>query len=545
FDRYDGLAWSRTLDRSTLIFPNPTGVFDLSASSLMPTAPGLRFFPLQQLIYLEPLATNTVFAVAPLVEVEWLDRGGVTTARQQWQRQNRRLSLSETGDIGHSLPRQLPYLYRALSRIPTGLASRLQQVSHAEILAALDPLQQQAYLQLPADLNPRISALAEEITAGIPNDFGRVMALQDYLLNNYTYSLDLPDPGAEPPLDAFLFTYRRGHCEYFATALTVLARSVGIPARMVNGFLGGRWVAQENYLAVRNADAHSWTEIPFGPYGWVTFDATPAEANVSLRETWRDPIQDFYDSLRFRWFKYVIQYDLYTQQQIWRQIQELASTVAAPQDREDVGAALRQGLAAFWQTLQQNGLAVLGVILITTSMAYWGYRRRYQALRWQDGGWILLAATGNGVLIGSLWQPPPPWPTWMGGLLLPGLAFALLRWSPAAWPKPRQRQQAISRLYLQLRDISRGVGIPEPLGPAQRVAWLSHSDLPQAQLAIQFLQRYMEVRFGGIPLQPGELRYWRQQLAQLQRQWQSKDSVPLSRWARKPAATAAPPGNAV
>ncbi|MFQ3614121.1 MAG: transglutaminaseTgpA domain-containing protein [Cyanobacteriota bacterium] len=520
FDRYDGQAWSRTLDRSTPIPLNATGVFDLSASSLIPTALGLSFFPLEQLIYLEPLATNTVFGVAPLVEVEWLDRGGATTARQEWQRQNRRLSLSETGDIGHSLPRQLPYLYRALSRIPTGFGPRLQQVSHAEILAALDPVQRQAYLQLPADLDPRISALAEEITAGIPDDWGKVTALQEYLLDNYAYSLDLPDPGAEPPLDAFLFTHRRGHCEYFATALTVLARSVGIPARTVNGFLGGRWVAQENYLAVRNADAHSWTEIPFGPYGWVTFDATPEEANVSLRETWWDPIQDFYDSLRFRWFKYVIQYDLFTQQQIWRQIQEIASTVTAPPDREEFGAAFRRGWAAFWQTVQHNGLAVLGVVLSTGSMAYWGYRRRYQPLRWRDGGWILLASAGNGTVMGSLWQPPPEWPTWMAGILLPGMAFALMRWSPAAWPKPRQRRQAISRLYLQLRDISTAVGIPEHLGPEQRVEQLCHSDLPQAQLAIHFLQRYMEIRFGGIPLAAGELQHWQQQLAQLRRQWQ-------------------------
>ncbi|MGQ9837628.1 MAG: transglutaminase family protein [Cyanobacteriota bacterium] len=520
FDRYNGLAWSRTLDRSTSIPLNAAGVFDLSASSLIPTAPGLSFFPLQQLIYLEPLATNTVFGVAPLVEVEWLDRGGTTTAQQEWQRQSRRLSLGETGDIGHSLPRQLPYLYRGLSRIPTGFRSRLQQVSHTEILAALDPVQRQAYLQLPTDLDPRIPALAEEITTGIPDDWGKVAALQEYLLNNYTYSLDLPDPKAEPPLSAFLFTHRRGHCEYFATALTILTRSIGIPARMVNGFLGGRWVARENYLAVRNADAHSWTEIPFGPYGWVTFDATPAEANVSSRETWWDPIQDFYDSLRFRWFKYVIQYDLFTQQQLWKQIQELASTVTAPPNRESIGAAFQRGWVAFWQTVQQNGLPVLGVVLITASLAYWGYRRRYQAVRWQDGGWILLASAANGTLMGSLWQPPPAWPTWMVGILLPGIAFALMRWSPAALPKSRQRRQAISRLYLQLRDFSTAVGIPEHLGPEQRVEHLRHSDLPQAQLAITFLQRYMEVRFGGIPLAKGELQHWQQQLRQLRRQWQ-------------------------
>ncbi|MGY2837678.1 transglutaminase TgpA family protein [Thermostichus sp. MS-CIW-41] len=526
FDRYDGRAWSRTLDRFIPIFPNAAGVFDLSASSLIPTAPDLLLLPLEQLIYLEPLVTNTVFGVAPLVEMEWLERGGAATVQQAWQRQNRRLILSETGDIGHSLPRQVPHLYRARSRISRELSPRLRRLGHAELFSALDPVQQAAYLQLPADLDPRIPALAEDVTAGIPDVFGKVTALQNYLLENYAYTTDLPDPGPEPPLEAFLFTHRRGHCEYFATALTILARSIGIPARMVNGFLGGRWVAQENYLAVRNADAHSWTEIPFGPYGWVIFDATPAEANVSQRQSWWDPLQDFYDSLRFRWFKYVIQYDLSTQRQIWRQIQELASRVTAPQELEDAGAGFRRSLVALGQTLQQNGLPVLGVVLITGSMAYWGRRRRYRALRWQDGGWILLATAANGVVMGSLWQPPPPWPTWMVGLLLPSLAFAGMRWIPAALPKSQQRRQLISRLYLQLRDLATAVGIPAHLGPEACLEHLRHSDLPQAQVAIQFLERYLEVRFGGIPLEAGELQRWQHHLRQLRRSWQAKSSTP-------------------
>jgi transglutaminase-like putative cysteine protease len=526
FDRYDGRAWSRTLDRSLSIFPNAAGVFELSASPLIPAASDLQFFPLEQLIYLEPLDTNTVFGVAPLVEVEWLDRGGAMTPQQRWQWQNRRLLLRETGDVSHSLPPRMPYLYRAVSRIPRDLEPRLRQLGREELLSALDPVQQQAYLQLPEDLDPRIPALAEEITAGIPDVFGKVTALRNYLLENYAYTTNLPDPGAEPPLEAFLFTHRRGHCEYFATALTVLARSLGIPARVVNGFLGGRRVAQEKYLAVRNADAHSWTEIPFGPYGWIIFDATPAEANVSQRQSWWDPLQDFYDSLRFRWFKYVIQYDLFTQRQIWRQIQELASRVTAPQKQEDVVAAFRRSLLGWGQTLQQNSLPLVGVILITSSMAYWGRRRRYRALRWQDGGWILLATAANGVVMGSLWQPPPAWSTWMVGILLPSLAFAGMRWIPAALPKSQRRRQLISRLYLQLRDLATAVGIPAHLGPEACLDHLRQADLPQVELAIRFLQRYLEVRFGGIPLEAGELQRWQHHLRQLRQAWQAKSSTP-------------------
>jgi hypothetical protein len=285
-------------------------------------------------------------------------------------------------------------------------------------------------------------------------------------------------------------------------------------------------VAQEKYLAVRNADAHSWTEIPFGPYGWIIFDATPPEANVSQRQSGWDPLQDFYDSLRFRWFKYVIQYDLSTQRQIWRQIQELASRVTAPQKQEDVVAALRRSLVGWGQSLQQNSLPLVGVMVITGFTAYWGRRRRYQAVRWQDGAWILLATAANGVVMGSLWQPPPPWPTWMVGLLLPSLAFAGMRWIPAALPKSQRRRQVISRLYLQLRDLATAVGIPAHLGPEACLEHLRQADLPQVELAIRFLQRYLEVRFGGIPLEAGELQRWQHHLRQLRRSWQAKSSTP-------------------
>ncbi|MFS8813326.1 DUF3488 domain-containing protein, partial [Synechococcus sp. R55.7] len=106
------------------------------------------------------------------------------------------------------------------------------------------------------------------------------------------------------------------------------------------------------------------------------------------------------------------------------------------------------------------------------------------------------------------------------------LAFAGMRWIPAALPKSQQRRQLISRLYLQLRDLATAVGIPAHLGPEACLEHLRHSDLPQAQVAIQFLERYLEVRFGGIPLEAGELQRWQQQLKQLRRAWQPLAKTP-------------------
>jgi len=94
-----------------------------------------------------------------------------------------------------------------------------------------------------------------------------------------------------------------------------------------------------------------------------------------------------------------------------------------------------------------------------------------------------------------------------------------MRWIPAALPKSQQRRQAISRLYLQLRDLLTAAGIPAHLGPEACLEHLRQSNLPRVELAIQFLQRYLEVRFGGIPLQPGELQRWQQYLRQLRQAW--------------------------
>ncbi len=178
-----------------------------------------------------------------------------------------------------------------------------------------------AYLQLPPEITDRTRQLAEDITAGAVTNYDKAVRIRDWLQQNLSYSLDLRDYGSQEPIDFFLFERRAGHCEYFASAFAILARSVGVPTRNVTGFLGGEWNEYDGYIAVRAGDAHAWSEVWFPGQGWVTFDATPpGEADRLGRGAsgWRASLGRWLDTLRFQWNKWVIDYDIYQQLELFR-----------------------------------------------------------------------------------------------------------------------------------------------------------------------------------------------------------------------------------
>lgn len=150
----------------------------------------------------------------------------------------------------------------------------------------------EAYLQLPPQLPQRVKNLAAEITEGLSNDYDKAKAIETYLRTQYAYTNtpDLKRKKSGDFVDSFLFEIREGYCDYFSSAMAVLARAEGLPARWVKGYAPGvsgldmsnlndtqalkeRSAASMVY-SVRNADAHSWVEIYFDGYGWVPFEAT-------------------------------------------------------------------------------------------------------------------------------------------------------------------------------------------------------------------------------------------------------------------------------
>ncbi len=131
-------------------------------------------------------------------------------------------------------------------------------------------------LRLPPDTNPRTSAFAQELRKKFPNDRNLVAAVLTRFRNeNFVYTLSPPLLG-EQPVDEFLFETRRGFCEHYASAFTVLMRAAGIPARVVTGYLGGEVNPVGDYILVRQADAHAWVEIWLENTGWVRVDPTAA-----------------------------------------------------------------------------------------------------------------------------------------------------------------------------------------------------------------------------------------------------------------------------
>ncbi|HVR64733.1 MAG TPA: DUF3488 and DUF4129 domain-containing transglutaminase family protein [Polyangia bacterium] len=194
-------------------------------------------------------------------------------------------------------------------------------------LREVNPVVLETYLALPASLSPRVTELARQITAGRVNPPAKLVALMDWLRSTHEYTTNLPrhPPGVDP-LEDFLFQNKAGHCEYFASAITVLLRASGIPSRYVNGFLGGEWNDIGHYITVRDNRAHSWAEAYVGEIGWVRVDATPS-APAGLR--W-GRLRQLIDSIDFYWTRWVVGYDIGRQIELARKLGRRIGVTSSP-----------------------------------------------------------------------------------------------------------------------------------------------------------------------------------------------------------------------
>ena len=129
------------------------------------------------------------------------------------------------------------------------------------------------YTQLPKDLDPNIAALAHRITANASTMYDKVKALEAYFHANFTYDVNIHLPSDEEAVSWFLFrSGQKGFCNYFATSMTVMARSLGIPARVAAGYTNGQYDAKTHKWVIYGTDAHSWTQVYFAGYGWINFE---------------------------------------------------------------------------------------------------------------------------------------------------------------------------------------------------------------------------------------------------------------------------------
>ncbi|MBU5354133.1 DUF3488 and transglutaminase-like domain-containing protein [Paenibacillus barcinonensis] len=219
------------------------------------------------------------YSISQVISVNGEERAG----RMLWNADQAELHVVTT----RQQP-QYPKNYTIVSEVPIIVEDELRTKT-ADALYSSNPADDQ-YLQLPSRFPERVKDLAAEVTASANTPYEKVALLQNYLQQNFNYTNnpDLSRKVSNDFVEGFLFDIREGYCDYFSTALVMMARSEGIPARWVKGYAPGQMSLNSDMQAPRqpgspiettytvtNADAHSWAEVYFGEYGWIPVEATP------------------------------------------------------------------------------------------------------------------------------------------------------------------------------------------------------------------------------------------------------------------------------
>ncbi|CAG0934752.1 Protein-glutamine gamma-glutamyltransferase [Thermoflexales bacterium] len=168
--------------------------------------------------------------------------------------------------------------YRVVSAVSRALVPQLQAAG-----STYPPTVRERYLQLPDTLPARVRDLAQQIVtdAKATNPYDQAAALETWLRRHIEYNDQIPAPSqGQDGVDYVLFETRQGFCDYYASAMAVMARSLGIPARIVTGFATGTYDSRRGVYQVYQNNAHTWVEIYFPSYGWVQFEPTASQPSI-------------------------------------------------------------------------------------------------------------------------------------------------------------------------------------------------------------------------------------------------------------------------
>jgi transglutaminase-like putative cysteine protease len=298
---FDGERWTSSFTLMKQPLRSPQGRFTPPLAPYR-EIPQLHAAPrhVQYRVLLEPISGGTLFVALVPEEIRgrfrnlWMDENGALTYYQGGYVQ---VGYDAISDVAVPPPEQL----RAA---PTDYPPAMREI----------------YLQLPP-IDPRVAELARQLTINLDNPYDKAREIERYLRTRFGYTLEMPSEPHADPVAYFLFERRRGHCEYFAASMTVLMRAVGIPARMVNGFLTGEYnEIGANYI-VRAQDAHTWVEVYFPDVGWVEFDPTPPDPNPPVQNWWTT-VRHYYDAFDLFWDEWVINYDETHQFALARQVRD-------------------------------------------------------------------------------------------------------------------------------------------------------------------------------------------------------------------------------
>ncbi len=286
-DHYDGRAWSQT-ERDRKQDVGGGYVFPLES----PKAPD-RDAPVMEMV-LEPIDPPVLFFPPNAVAMK-LHAPDVMLPSQQI------FSVrGPEGEFRYHAPdeRGIRYdVYLSKGRAPT--------------FTRLDPQDRDRYLQLP-EVSDQTRELARKWTDGATSALERARAIERHLQHDFTYELGSPSAKDKQPLEHFLHESKKGHCEFFSTAMAIMLRTQGIPTRNITGFAGAQYNRFGEFYAVRQNDAHSWVEAYIDGTGWVTFDPTPP-ANITppsgLAAPWA-VLRELFEASAQHWDRHVVGYDL-------------------------------------------------------------------------------------------------------------------------------------------------------------------------------------------------------------------------------------------
>ena len=288
---FDGSVWTNSYEQTPLR-PSFDGSYRLESVARRDD-PGEAISAagrsIQYRVLMEPLGTNVVF----LADRPRSLRGDF-----------RQISTDPGGSVYNLDPDHAVNRYEAESQLPAIDADDLRLAPNTPSPGA--NIKIDLYLKLPR-LDPRIPKLAGQITADAPSNYDKAVALEQYLSTHFGYTLELPSRQPQDPLANFLFERKKGHCEYFASSMAVMLRSLHIPSRIVTGFRGGEFNDLTGQYVIRASDAHSWVEAYFPGSGWISFDPTPA-GSVPVRTGW-SRMQLYIDAAASFWREWIINYD--------------------------------------------------------------------------------------------------------------------------------------------------------------------------------------------------------------------------------------------
>lgn len=426
FDRYDGRSWSRTITERVKA--------DRLGTNVRIRRFGNPGHDRKLTIDLEPIDPPVLFLPPEAVAIRLLPRGtpllGALPTIYKGPEGEYKYASSEDHGIRYDV-----FLAGPHDQKPTPLSAGNRT----------------RYLEVPARLPKRIARLARKWVGSRTDPEQQAKAIERHLRHDYKYDLDSPSGAAKNPLDDFLFHSKRGHCEFYSTAMAVMLRTLGVPTRNVTGFIGGTYNRFGHYYAVRQGDAHSWVEAYLDNKGWTRFDPTPpADAAPRSKVTGLLAfVRDFIEATAQRWNRHVVGYDLKQQVQLFHSVRSRYSRFRGP-------AAVISSLKS-----PRRLLALLAGLFLVVGGVVWLRRQRH-------GGPRVTRARS---------------PTEVATL-------------------------QVVRLYRSLEEamVVHGVVRPAstpPLSHARALVAMGH---PIGAEVLSLTERYIEARFGERPLDEAERR---------------------------------------